>query len=61
MSPATISARIVSIDVARGLVMLLMTIDHVRETFFLQHQVADPMDVATTDPALFFTRLAAHF
>ena len=53
--------RIASIDVARGLVMLLMTVDHARETFFLQHQVADPMDVATTDPALFFTRLAAHF
>jgi uncharacterized membrane protein len=53
--------RIVSIDVMRGLVMLLMTVDHVRETFFLQHQVGDPMDVATTPPALFFTRLAAHF
>jgi len=54
-------ARIASIDVMRGLVMLLMTVDHVRETFFLQHQVSDPMDPAATDPALFFTRLAAHF
>lgn len=53
--------RIVPIDAMRGLVMLLMTVDHVRETFFLQHQVGDPMDVATTPPALFFTRLAAHF
>ncbi|QGZ38049.1 putative membrane protein [Pseudoduganella flava] len=53
--------RIASIDVARGLVMLLMTVDHVRETFFLQHQVSDPMDVGATDPALFFTRLSAHF
>lgn len=53
--------RIVSIDVMRGLVMLLMTVDHVRETFFLQHQVGDPMDVGTTPAALFFTRLAAHF
>ncbi len=53
--------RIASIDVARGLVMLLMTVDHARETFFLQHQVGDPMDIATTSPALFFTRLAAHF
>ena len=55
------SQRIASIDVARGLVMLLMTIDHVRETFYLQHQVSDPMDATTVDPALFFTRLAAHF
>ncbi|QJE01880.1 DUF1624 domain-containing protein [Massilia forsythiae] len=53
--------RIASIDVARGLVMLLMTLDHVRETFFLQHQVSDPMDLAATGPALFFSRLAAHF
>ncbi len=55
------SKRIASIDVARGLVMLLMTVDHVRETFFLQHQVTDPMDVTATDPGLFFSRLAAHF
>lgn len=55
------SKRIASIDVARGLVMLLMTVDHVRETFFLQHQVSDPMDVAGTDPGLFFSRMAAHF
>lgn len=55
------SKRIASIDVARGLVMLLMTVDHVRETFFLQHQVSDPMDVTSTDPGLFFSRLAAHF
>ncbi|WP_332876369.1 DUF1624 domain-containing protein [Massilia sp. S19_KUP03_FR1] len=53
--------RIASIDVARGLVMLLMTVDHVRETFFMQHQVSDPMDLAATSPALFFTRLSAHF
>jgi uncharacterized membrane protein len=53
--------RIVSIDVMRGVVMLVMTVDHVRETFFMQHQVGDPMDVGTTPPALFFTRLAAHF
>ena len=57
----TPSQRIASIDVVRGLVMLIMTLDHVRETFYLQHQVSDPMDVATTDPALFFSRLAAHF
>ncbi|QBE66109.1 DUF1624 domain-containing protein [Pseudoduganella lutea] len=53
--------RIASIDIARGIVMLLMTVDHVRETFFLQHQVGDPMDVTATDPALFLSRIAAHF
>ena len=39
--------------------MLLMLLDHVRETFFLQHQVSDPMDAATVSPALFACRLLA--
>ena len=59
-SPATLRTRIAVIDVMRGLVMLIMLFDHVRETFFLHHQVGDPMDAAHVDPALFFTRLAAH-
>jgi uncharacterized membrane protein len=53
--------RVASIDVMRGLVMMIMMVDHVRETFFLRWQVSDPMDVADTDPGLFFSRLAAHF
>jgi uncharacterized membrane protein len=56
----TAKSRIASIDVMRGLVMLLMLVDHVREAIFIHHQVADPMDVATTDPRLFFTRISAH-
>jgi len=60
ISPATLRTRIAVIDVMRGLVMLIMLFDHVRETFFLHHQVSDPMDAAHVDPALFFTRLAAH-
>lgn len=55
------NARVASIDVMRGLVMMIMMLDHVRETFFLRWQVADPMDAAQTEPALFFSRLAAHF
>lgn len=57
---ASVRARIAAIDTMRGFVMLVMLIDHVRETFFLHMQVADPMDAATTPPALFFTRLFAH-
>ncbi|MGK5029579.1 DUF1624 domain-containing protein [Janthinobacterium sp. MDT1-19] len=59
-SPSTLRTRIAVIDVMRGLVMLIMLFDHVRETVFLHHQVSDPMDAAHVDPALFFTRLAAH-
>ncbi|WP_343732786.1 heparan-alpha-glucosaminide N-acetyltransferase domain-containing protein [Duganella sp.] len=53
--------RVASIDVMRGLVMMIMMVDHVRETFFLRWQVSDPMSVADTDPGLFFSRFAAHF
>ncbi len=44
----------------RGLVMLIMLLDHVRERFFLHQQVSDPMDISQTEPALYFSRLAAH-
>lgn len=51
------SARLTSIDALRGLVMVIMLLDHVRETWFLHLQVSDPMDARTIMPALFFTRL----
>lgn len=59
-APAATSARIRSIDALRGFVILLMMVDHAREFFFIHAQVADPMNLATTPPDLFFTRLAAH-
>lgn len=52
--------RIASIDVMRGLVMLFMLVDHVREKIYLHHQVTDPMTLDVTTPDLFFTRLSAH-
>ena len=52
--------RLLSIDALRGLVILFMLLDHVRETFFLHRQVADPMNIEITDPALFFSRTLAH-
>jgi uncharacterized membrane protein len=52
--------RLVSIDTLRGLVILFMLLDHVRETFFLHMQVPDPMIVSATPPDLFFSRLLAH-
>ncbi|MBV7569373.1 DUF1624 domain-containing protein [Pseudomonas sp. PDM27] len=56
----SVSQRLLSIDALRGLVILLMLLDHVRETFFLHRQVADPMAIDTTEPALFFSRTLAH-
>ena len=53
-------SRISSIDVLRGLVMLFMLIDHVRERIYLHMQVSDPMIIESTSMDLFFTRMLAH-
>ncbi len=57
---AFIRSRIQSIDMMRGLVMLIMLLDHVRERFFYHMQVLDPMDLNETSTSLFFSRFAAH-
>ncbi|WP_339545833.1 DUF1624 domain-containing protein [Pseudomonas sp. RA_35y_Pfl2_P32] len=54
------AGRLLSIDALRGLVIVFMLLDHVRETFLLHRQVSDPMDIATTEPALFLSRTLAH-
>lgn len=59
-SPSPASTRLHSIDALRGLVMLIMLLDHVRETIYLHAQVGDPMNVTDTPPELFFSRLLAH-
>ena len=58
--PHSLSQRLIAIDALRGLVMLLMLLDHVRETFFLHQQVSDPIDVTSTNPMLFLMRTLAH-
>ena len=61
-SPLTLShRRLVSIDALRGAIMLIMLLDHVRETVFLHQQVGDPVAADTTSPALFFTRFLSSF
>lgn len=52
--------RQIAIDALRGFVILIMMLDHVRETFFLHHQVPDPMIIGETEPALFLSRTLAH-
>ena len=61
MATAKARTRLIAIDALRGLVMLFMLVDHVRETFFLYMQVTDPVDATTTDPGLFYTRLLSTF
>ena len=59
-TPTLLTQRLQSIDALRGLVILFMLLDHVRETFFLHRQVSDPMAIDVTDPSLFFSRTLAH-
>lgn len=49
--------RLQSIDALRGLVMVLMPLDHVRETWLVYVPVTDPVDVRTTIPAIVLARL----
>src|SRR5882757_948996 len=58
-SPATTKYRIESIDILRGLVMLIMAVDHVRDVFHLGQP--EPTNLAITTPILFFTRWITHF
>ena len=51
--------RLYAIDWLRGLVMVLMALDHVRDYF--GDIRLNPVDLATTTPELFFTRWITHF
>ena len=51
--------RIVSLDIMRGLVMVIMAIDHTRD--FFTNLRFEPENLAHTYYALFFTRWITHF
>ncbi|HZW80394.1 MAG TPA: heparan-alpha-glucosaminide N-acetyltransferase domain-containing protein [Candidatus Deferrimicrobiaceae bacterium] len=56
---ATKRVRIEAIDVVRGVIMILMALDHVRD--FFGNSGLNPTDPATTTVPLFFTRWITHF
>ncbi len=52
--------RVYSIDVLRGLVMVIMALDHVRDLLHTTAIAQQPTDLNTTTPVLFFTRWITH-
>lgn len=55
------STRIESIDILRGLVMVIMALDHARDYFHFGSFYGNPTDLETTTPFLFFTRFITHY
>ncbi|MBS1529442.1 MAG: DUF1624 domain-containing protein, partial [Bacteroidetes bacterium] len=51
--------RIHSIDIIRGLIMVIMALDHTRD--FLHYPGPSPLNMQTTTVILFFTRWITHF
>ena len=51
-------SRLMSIDFMRGLVMVIMALDHVRDFVFIGH--FDPLDLSQTNNVLYLTRWITH-
>ncbi|UKT62980.1 DUF1624 domain-containing protein [Pedobacter mucosus] len=56
-----LNKRILSIDILRGLIMVIMALDHTRDFFHLGGMGSNPTNPETTTIFLFFTRWITHF
>lgn len=56
---STNTKRILSVDILRGIVMVIMALDHTRDFFSNFHY--QPTDLQHTNAAMFFTRWITHF
>src|SRR5207247_11158141 len=53
--------RIDSVDLLRGIVMVIMMLDHTRDFIHYGVLLFDPLDLSKTTTALFLTRSIVHF
>lgn len=58
---ADLRKRIYSVDFVRGLIMMIMLLDHVREFVHAGALQSNPTDPETSTVAIFFTRWITHF
>lgn len=54
-------ARLREVDLLRGLVIVLMALDHTRDYFHISGYALNPLDPAQTTPLLYVTRWITHF
>lgn len=52
--------RLQSIDLLRGIIMVIMALDHTRDFFHHAGFTGNPLDPTTTTPVLYFTRWITH-
>jgi uncharacterized membrane protein len=57
----SVRVRLGSIDLLRGIVMIVMVLDHTRDFVHAGGLTSDPTNLANTTPILFMTRWVTHF
>ena len=61
MAKTLTASRSTSIDLLRGIVMVIMALDHVRDYFHADAFLYSPTDLEATNIPVFFTRWITHY
>ena len=61
MDSEQIKRRIYSVDLLRGVVMMIMLLDHTRDFVYHNGLIIDPTDMSMTTVPLFFSRWITHY
>lgn len=58
---AAVKQRVQSIDIVRGIIIIIMTLDHVRDFLHIHAMDGNPLKLDPPDTLLFFTRWITHY